>query len=81
MIHQIKIESQYFRRVESGEKTFEIRDNRDRDFQVGDTVIMREWAMIDDKYQETGEEVAVNITYITSYGQPEGQVVFAFEKL
>lgn len=36
-IHRLKTLAPYWERVQSGEKTFEIRKN-DRDFQVGDTL-------------------------------------------
>ena len=39
--HDLKIAPEYFDAVDSGEKTFEIRLN-DRDFKVGDTVVLRE---------------------------------------
>lgn len=42
MIHELKIWPQYYARVADGSKTFEVRDN-DRDFQLGDTVILHEY--------------------------------------
>ena len=36
-LHELKIKEEYYREVESGTKTFEIRKN-DRDFQVGDYI-------------------------------------------
>lgn len=36
-LHRLKTLAPYWERVQSGEKTFEIRKN-DRDFQVGDTL-------------------------------------------
>jgi hypothetical protein len=43
MIHELKIHPQYYARVADGTKTFEVRDNSDRGFQMGDTVVLREW--------------------------------------
>lgn len=42
MIHELKILRKYFERVITGEKTFEHRNN-DRDFQCGDTVVLKEF--------------------------------------
>lgn len=41
-IHRLKTESRFFAAICRGDKTFEIRYNRDRDFQTGDTVIFEE---------------------------------------
>lgn len=42
MVHKLKIETQYFKQVISGEKTFEIRFN-DRNYAVGDQLILCEY--------------------------------------
>lgn len=47
MIHNLKIEPQYFRQVISDVKTFEIRFN-DRNYAVGDLLFLREY------FSETG---------------------------
>lgn len=41
MIHQLKIESQYFKQIIEGNKTFEVRKN-DRDFYAGDYLGLNE---------------------------------------
>lgn len=41
MIHQLKIESEYFRKIVEGSKTFEVRKN-DRNFHVGDYLGLNE---------------------------------------
>jgi len=41
MTHDIKILSEYFNAVADGSKPFEVRRN-DRDYQVGDTLLLRE---------------------------------------
>ncbi len=42
MIHDLKIWPQYYCRIVDGTLTFQSRKN-DREFQFGDTVILREW--------------------------------------
>lgn len=42
MIHELKIDPQYYQRIANGSKTFEVREN-DRGFQLGDTVVLKEF--------------------------------------
>lgn len=76
MIHELKIDEQYFDAVCEGIKNFEIRYN-DRKFEVGDSILLHE---IDSKRRYTGRKVSGTITYITDYQQKEGFVVFSFKK-
>lgn len=76
MIHNLKINSIYFEHVINREKTFEIRKN-DRNFQVGDYVLLNEWN--DGKSTYTGRKVKVKIIYITDYEQKDDYVVFGFD--
>lgn len=73
--HDLKIRPEYFGAVLDGSKRFEIRKN-DRNFQVGDTIALREW---DDDY--TGRGWSGRITYVTDYMQRPGHVVFGIESL
>ena len=78
MIHELKIYPKYFEKVLDGTKTFEVRKN-DRGFQVGDTVILKEF----DNIKHSGREIQAEITYILGdefYGVSEGYVVFALKK-
>lgn len=59
MIHELKIATEYFEKVVSKEKLFEIRYN-DRNFQVGDTLKLQEYQ--DGTY--TGRIIYVKVTYI-----------------
>lgn len=42
MVHRLKTLQPYFNDVKDKEKNFELRQN-DRDYQVGDTLILNEW--------------------------------------
>ncbi|WP_404997450.1 DUF3850 domain-containing protein [Enterococcus faecalis] len=77
MTHKLKIDIKYFKAILSGKKNFEIRNN-DRDFKVGDTVVLQE--ITNDRIY-TGREVTGIITYITDFEQKDGFVVFSFELL
>lgn len=59
--HFLKTEPQYFRAVNLGEKTFELRFN-DRDFRVGDTLVLVEYRP---DTGTTGRQLTRVITYIT----------------
>ena len=74
-IHEVKTLPQYFEPAATGIKKFTIRKN-DRNYQVGDTLLKREWHP---GAGYTGREAAFEITYITGYGQPPGQVVLGIE--
>ena len=61
MIHELKIWPEYFNAVKEGIKTFEYRLN-DRNYQVGDTLVLKEYLPESKEY--TGQEVSVVVTYI-----------------
>lgn len=57
----LKCRPEYFEAVRSGKKTFEIRKN-DRDFRVGDTLLLQEWDPDTETY--TNRSIAVKVTYV-----------------
>ncbi|EAH0580331.1 DUF3850 domain-containing protein, partial [Listeria monocytogenes] len=57
--HELKILSEYFWDIAEGRKTFEIRKN-DRNFQVGDYLILKEFK----EEKHTGWKITVEVTYI-----------------
>lgn len=64
MLHILKIWPQYYTRVISGEKTFEVRKN-DRGFQAGDTVLLQEYDPEKaDAFHYTGNEQEFTIGYV-----------------
>ena len=72
MIHQIKISNQFFDDVQSGKKNFELRKD-DREYQVGDTLFMREIA----------DGIQVKVIYkLTGYvGLESGYCILGIERL
>jgi hypothetical protein len=77
--HRLKTWPPYFIKVESGEKTFEVRLN-DRGYKVGDTLILEEWDRIQEHY--TGRTLTRTVTYVMEgpgFGLAEGYVVLALD--
>jgi ASC-1-like (ASCH) protein len=68
--HELKIKPEYFAAIYFGEKTFEIRNNADRNFQVGDTLLLKAW---DGEFN--GDFVEKVVSYITDFEQKPGYVV------
>lgn len=60
-VHDVKSWPESFVAVAQGEKTFDIRKS-DRDYKVGDHLLMREWDPKTEQY--TGREIERRITYI-----------------
>lgn len=61
--HVLKIWPSYFQLVVTGQKTFEVRKN-DRNFKVGDELLLREW-----NGQYTGSFITFRIVYILHGGE------------
>lgn len=61
--HRLKTWPEYFEKVASGEKTFEIRKN-ERDFVVGDILVLEEFNP--DLLLYTGRVIKKEVTYILS---------------
>ncbi|MEK8128390.1 ASCH/PUA domain-containing protein [Paenibacillus filicis] len=76
--HRLKTWPQYFRAVVDGSKPFEIREN-DRDYQVGDKLILLEWDELFELY--TGASIQAEITYLTAFAQRPNHVVMGIKLL
>jgi hypothetical protein len=80
MHHELKTWPAYYQAVFDGRKTFEIRDGRERGFQAGDTVTLREFIPPSQMFPDgnfTGAELTFRIGYVTSWEQRPGFVVFS----
>lgn len=64
--HELKTWPDYFYRIFSGQKRFEVRKN-DRDFQIGDVLYLKEYDPETGEY--TGRELFKNVTYVLKGGQ------------
>jgi ASC-1-like (ASCH) protein len=75
VIHTLKIETEFFKAVKERRKTFEIRKNDRKFFQVGDILILEEY--MNGMYLD--DECEAEVIYITDYAQREGYVVLGIE--
>ena len=78
MTHELKTLPEYFQRILSGEKNFEVRKN-DRGFQKGDTVILQEYdpKIAYELHSYTGREIKAEIGFVLSEYQKEGYLTFS----
>lgn len=61
VIHELKTWPQYWVAVAAGSKPFELRRD-DRAFEVGDTLVLREWNPVTHCY--SGRSLRVPVTYV-----------------
>jgi ASC-1-like (ASCH) protein len=59
--HHLKTWPEYFDAIARGDKNFEVRYN-DRDFQVGDVLVLQEWKPETELF--TGKELSRIVTYV-----------------
>jgi hypothetical protein len=74
MKHELKTLPEFFQAAWVHDKTFEIRNN-DRGFKERDEVWLQEWDPHEKEF--TGREIHGFITYLTSFHQKAGWVVFS----
>lgn len=82
MTHKLKELPEYYQAVFDGRKNFEVRKN-DRDFNVGDTIVLQEWTENlsgTGRSGFTGAEITVTITYILNDNKycKDGYVILGF---
>lgn len=88
-IHELKIWPSGFEAILAGEQTFEYRRN-DRDFAVGDVVVLTEWDPANHRHRSsiggltvyggyTGRQIRARISYKLegTFGVPPGYAVLA----
>ena len=77
--HEIKCHPEYFHRIVSRQKTFEIRKN-DRDYQVGDRLVIREYDP-ENGWPDHGAVATLiaDIVYMTTAYQQQGYCVLGIE--
>lgn len=75
-VHRLKTWPEYFQALCSGRKTFELRKN-DRDFRVGDVLLLEEWDPATKAY--SGRLIEREVTYIAQgvFGLPADVCVMA----
>ena len=67
-VHKVKSWVPFFQAFKRGEKKHDMRDLRDREYKVGDIMILQEFDQIKGEY--TGDEMVREITYITDKNTP-----------
>jgi len=68
VLHELKCWPEFFEPISLGRKTHDLRRSDDRDFSVGDRLLLREYDPASREY--TGRELTADITYITSADMP-----------
>jgi len=77
MNHELKTWVHYYNEIVNGRKKFELRKN-DRDFKVGDLLILQEYD--NDTKEYTGSSCIVSVDYILhggSFGLDEGYCIMS----
>lgn len=81
MLHALKTWPEYYKAIESGNKTFELRKD-DRPFNEGDKVVLQEFDPAEEKY--TGKEREMIISYLLRdayrFGLKKGFVILGLKE-
>ena len=85
-VHDLKTWYRPFEAILSGGKRHEIRDNRDRRFEIGDHLRLREWrpSIPGAAYRYTGRVLLVRVQHVTRggrFGLPTGLDVMTIEPI
>lgn len=75
----LDILEKYLLPIIAGDKTFEIREKRDRKFYVGQYICLKHTNIEMNKNMAINTMLIIKIKYITDYAQKSDHVVFAFD--
>ena len=75
----LDILEKYLLPIIAGDKTFEIREKRDRKFYVGQYICLKHTNIEMNKNMAINTMLIIKIKYITEYAQKSDHVVFAFD--
>ena len=75
----LDILEKYLLPIIAGNKTFEIREKRDRNFHVGQHVCLKHTRIETDKNRVTNTMLIIKIKYLTDYAKKPDHVVFSFD--
>jgi hypothetical protein len=79
--HELKTDVAYYVALQRGKKNFEVRYN-DRDYKVGDTLVLKEWCAMSEQF--TGDQQIRIVEYILeggTFGIPDNTVVMGLRKV
>ena len=79
----LDILEEYFLPIIAGDKTFEIREKRDRKFYVGQHICLKHTSseVVNHKKVMINTMLIIKIKYLTDYAQKPGYVVFSFDTI
>lgn len=75
----LDILEKYLLPIIAGDKTFEIREKRDRKFYVGQYICLKHTKIEMNKNMAINTMLIIKIKYITDYAQKPDYVVFSFD--
>ena len=75
----LDILEKYLLPIIAGNKTFEIREKRDRKFYVGQYICLKHTNIEMNKNMAINTMLIIKIKYITDYAQKSDHVVFSFD--
>lgn len=75
----LDILEKYLLPILAGDKTFEIREKRDRKFYVGQYVCLKHTKIEMNKNMTISTMLIIKIKYLTDYAQKPDYVVFSFD--